>query len=88
MAEILRDTISDPKLRAVLSTVASTGARQGAIDGFATSPRRFLSDSPRDRTPIPGLFLTGQDVTSDYVSTRPCRCHTMTRRPHKLTFSD
>lgn len=47
-----------------LSTVAFTGAPRGAIYGLETSPRRFLSDSLRVRTPIPGLFLTGQDLVS------------------------
>lgn len=51
-----------------LSTAAFTGARQGAIYGLETSPRRFLSESLRARTPIPGLFLTGQDVTSPGVT--------------------
>jgi len=32
--------------------------------GLETSRRRFLSDSLRARTPIPRLFLTGQDVSS------------------------
>lgn len=45
-----------------LSTVAFTGAAQGASYGIETTPRRFLSPSLRARTPIPGLFLTGQDV--------------------------
>jgi all-trans-retinol 13,14-reductase len=56
------------ELSTPLSTVAFTGARQGAIYGLETSPRRFLSDSLRARTPIPGLFLTGQDVTSPGVT--------------------
>jgi all-trans-retinol 13,14-reductase len=51
-----------------LSTVAFTGAREGAIYGLETSPRRFLSASLRAKTPIPGLFLTGQDVASPGVT--------------------
>lgn len=56
------------ELSTPLSTAAFTGARQGAIYGLETSPRRFLSESLRARTPIPGLFLTGQDVTSPGVT--------------------
>jgi all-trans-retinol 13,14-reductase len=55
------------ELSTPLSTVAFTGARQGAIYGLETSPRRFLSESLRARTPIPGLFLAGQDVASPGV---------------------
>jgi phytoene dehydrogenase-like protein len=56
------------ELSTPLSTVAFTGAPQGAIYGLETSPRRFLSDSLRARTPIPGLFLAGQDVASPGVT--------------------
>jgi all-trans-retinol 13,14-reductase len=47
-----------------LSTVAFTGAQHGAIYGLEASPRRFLSRSLRAKTPVPGLYLTGQDVAS------------------------
>jgi all-trans-retinol 13,14-reductase len=47
-----------------LSTVAFTGAVQGGVYGLEPSPRRFLSDSLRARTPVPGLYLAGQDVAS------------------------
>ncbi len=47
-----------------LTSVAFTGADHGGVYGMEASPRRFLSDSLRARTPIPGLFLTGQDVSS------------------------
>ena len=50
-----------------LSTTAFTGARQGAIYGLETTPRRFLSTSLRAKTPVPGLFLAGQDVTTPGV---------------------
>lgn len=56
------------ELSTPLSTVAFTGAPQGAIYGIEVSPRRFLSDSLRPRTPIPGLFLTGQDVVTPGVT--------------------
>lgn len=47
-----------------LSTVAFTGAQHGAIYGLEPSPRRFLSASLRAQTPVPGLYLAGQDVAS------------------------
>jgi all-trans-retinol 13,14-reductase len=47
-----------------LSTVAFTGADQGGVYGLEASPRRFLSDALRARTPVPGLYLAGQDVAS------------------------
>jgi all-trans-retinol 13,14-reductase len=47
-----------------LTSLAFTAAVQGGVYGLEASPRRFLSDSLRARTPVPGLFLTGQDVSS------------------------
>ena len=56
------------ELSTPLTTTAFTGSPQGAIYGLETSPRRFLSDSLRAKTPIPGLFLAGQDVVSPGVT--------------------
>jgi all-trans-retinol 13,14-reductase len=56
------------ELSTPLSTLSFTGARQGGSYGLDVSPRRFLSESLRARTPIPGLFLTGQDVVSPGVT--------------------
>ena len=50
------------ELSTPLSTVAYTGAEQGGVYGLEPSPRRFLSTSLRAKTPVPGLYLTGQDV--------------------------
>jgi len=47
-----------------LSTAAFTGARDGASYGLETTPRRFLTDSLRAKTPVQGLYLTGQDVAT------------------------
>jgi all-trans-retinol 13,14-reductase len=47
-----------------LSTASFTGAPQGCVYGLEASPRRFLSKSLRAKTPVPGLYLAGQDVTS------------------------
>ena len=56
------------ELSTPLTTAAFTAAPQGAIYGLETSPRRFLSDALRARTPVPGLYLTGQDVASPGVT--------------------
>ncbi len=47
-----------------LSTVAFTGHRKGAFYGLDVTPERVMCDALRAKTPIPGLFLTGQDVAS------------------------
>ena len=45
-----------------LATAAFTGHDKGGFYGVETSPRRMLSDALRARTPVHGLFLSGQDV--------------------------
>lgn len=52
------------ELSTPLSTVSFTGHREGAFYGLDVTPQRVMSDALRARTPIPGLFLTGQDVVS------------------------
>lgn len=47
-----------------LSTVSFTGHHEGAFYGLDVTPKRVMSDALRARTPIPGLFLAGQDVAS------------------------
>jgi all-trans-retinol 13,14-reductase len=56
------------ELSTPLSTAAFIGTPRGSIYGLETSPRRFLSDSLRARTPVPGLFLAGQDVVTPGVT--------------------
>ncbi|WP_321924739.1 phytoene desaturase family protein [Paraburkholderia guartelaensis] len=51
-----------------LTMAAYSGAHRGASYGLEVSPRRFLSESLNVRTPVPRLFLTGQDVTSPGVT--------------------
>lgn len=51
-----------------LATVDFTGHTRGGFYGIETSPRRVLSKSLRARTPIPGLFLSGQDVLSPGIA--------------------
>ena len=56
------------ELSTPLTTFSFTGAQQGAVYGLEASPRRYLSESLRARTPVPGLFLTGQDVVTPGVT--------------------
>ena len=45
-----------------LATASFTGHEKGGFYGVETTPRRMLSEALNARTPVPGLFLTGQDV--------------------------
>jgi len=60
----LAPLIVHTELSTPLSSVAFTGAEHGGIYGLEASPRRFLSNVLRAKTPIHGLYLTGQDVGS------------------------
>ena len=52
-------TLSTP-----LSTAEITGHHHGAFYGLEVSPERVLTGALQARTPVPGLFLAGQDVVS------------------------
>lgn len=52
------------ELATPLSTVTFTGHREGAFYGLDVTPERVMCDGLRAKTPIPGLFLAGQDVAS------------------------
>ena len=52
------------ELATPLSTVTFTGHRKGAFYGLDVTPERVMCDALRASTPIPGLFLAGQDVAS------------------------
>ena len=52
------------ELATPLSTVSFTGHREGAFYGLDVTPERFMCDALRAKTPIPNLFLAGQDVAS------------------------
>lgn len=45
-----------------LTTQAITGHHKGAFYGIDTTPERLMSEALQIRTPVPGLFLAGQDV--------------------------
>jgi all-trans-retinol 13,14-reductase len=51
-----------------LATAAFTRHEKGGFYGVETTPRRLLSDALAARTPVPGLFLTGQDVMSPGIA--------------------
>ena len=50
-----------------LTTNAITGHHQGAFYGLDVTPQRVLSNALQAKTPIPGLFLAGQDVATPGV---------------------
>ena len=52
------------ELATPLSTVTFTGHRKGAFYGLDVTPERVMCDGLRAKTPIPGLYLAGQDVAS------------------------
>ena len=52
------------ELATPLATVSFTGHREGAFYGLDVTPERVVCDGLRTKTPIPGLFLAGQDVVT------------------------
>ena len=60
----LAKLIAFRELSTPLSIVAITGHRRGAFYGIDGTPDRMLSDSLRTKTPVRGLYLSGQDVAS------------------------
>jgi all-trans-retinol 13,14-reductase len=51
-----------------LATARFTAHEKGGIYGLETSPRRVLSEALAPRTPVPGLFLSGQDVMTPGIA--------------------
>ncbi len=51
-----------------LATAAFTGHEKGGFYGIETTPRRIMSTALNVRTPVPGLFLSGQDVMSPGIA--------------------
>ncbi len=45
-----------------LTTTAITRHHRGAFYGLGVTPERVMSRALQTRTPVPGLFLAGQDV--------------------------
>ena len=51
-----------------LATASFTGHEKGGFYGVETTPRRMLSDALNASTPVPGLFLAGQDVMTPGIA--------------------
>lgn len=51
-----------------LATASFSGHDKGGFYGIETTPRRMLSHAFDARTPVPGLYLTGQDVLSPGIA--------------------
>ena len=51
-----------------LATARFTAHEHGGFYGLETSPRRVLSEALSPRTPVPGLFLSGQDVMTPGIA--------------------
>ena len=51
-----------------LATATFTAHEKGGFYGLETTPRRMMSDALSPRTPVTGLFLTGQDVLTPGIA--------------------
>ena len=51
-----------------LATASFTAHEKSGFYGIETTPRRMLSEALSARTPVPGLFLTGQDVMTPGIA--------------------
>jgi all-trans-retinol 13,14-reductase len=56
------------ELSTPLSTLHFVRRQQGASYGLGVTPERFLSRSLKAKTPLAGLYLAGQDVTTPGVT--------------------
>jgi len=64
----LASLITYHELGTPLATAFFTGHEKGGFYGVETTPRRMLSDALNARTPVSGLFLSGQDVMSPGIA--------------------
>ena len=64
----LKGHVDYSELSTPLSTAHFSGHRKGEIYGLEHSPERFSQRHLQPRTPIQGLFLTGQDVSTAGVT--------------------
>lgn len=64
----LAPLITYHELGTPLATAAFTGHNKGGFYGIETTPRRMMSEAFNARTPVPGLFLSGQDVMSPGIA--------------------
>ncbi len=64
----VRGKIDYYELSTPLSTRHFANYPEGEIYGLDHTPRRFRQTWLKPRTPIPGLYLAGQDVVSDGIA--------------------
>lgn len=64
----LAPLIAYHELGTPLATAAFTGHEKGGFYGVEPTPRRMLSEALKIRTPVPGLYLSGQDVLSPGIA--------------------
>ena len=55
------------ELSTPLATAAITGHHEGRFYGLDGTPKRVMSDALKAKTPIDGLYLSGQDVVSQGI---------------------
>lgn len=55
------------ELSTPLATAAITGHHEGRFYGLDGTPERVLSDALKSKTPIEGLYLSGQDVVTQGI---------------------
>ena len=63
----LADLVVFRELSTPLATAAITGHHQGRFYGLDCTPERALSRALKAKTPIEGLYLSGQDVVSQGI---------------------
>ena len=63
----LADLVVFRELSTPLATASITGHHEGRFYGLDGTPERVLSDALRAKTPIEGLYLSGQDVVSQGI---------------------
>ena len=64
----LAPLIAYHELATPLATAAFTAHEKGGFYGLETTPRRVLSEALSPRTPVDGLYLSGQDVLSPGIA--------------------
>lgn len=63
----LADLVVLKELSTPLATESITGHHEGRFYGLDGTPERVLSDALRAKTPIDGLYISGQDVVSQGI---------------------
>ena len=61
-------SVAYSELGTPLATARFTAHEKGGFYGLETTPRRILSEALSPSTPVPGLFLSGQDVMTPGIA--------------------